>query len=183
MDWLIAHFAELVFFYLAGIAVIGAGCVLVFRSPINAALALLCTFLAVAGVFVLAHAELLAAVQVLVYAGGIMVLFLFAIMLVNVRVLPEQPQFLRKLTPFVVPVALVLAGLLLVAVWGIGHRPVGDVSVLTSVEGVPTGNTEAVSWSLFMQYLLPFEVVSIVLLVAIIGAIVLGRKETPEEGA
>ena len=183
MDWMVAHFAELVFFYLAGIAVIGAACVLIFRSPINAALALLCTFLAIAGVFVLAHAELLAAVQVLVYAGGIMVLFLFAIMLVNVRVLPEQPQFLRKLMPFVVPAALALAGLLLVATWGVGHLPLGDRAALTSVEGAPSGNTEAVAWSLFTQYLLPFEVVSIVLLVAIIGAIVLGRKETPGEGA
>ncbi len=182
MDWMVAHFAELVFFYLAGIAVIGAACVLIFRSPINAALALLCTFLAIAGIFVLAHAELLAAVQVLVYAGGIMVLFLFAIMLVNVRVLPEQPQFMRKLMPFVVPAAGALAALLLVAILGVGRLPLGDLAALTSVEGVAMGNTEAVSWSLFMQYLLPFEVVSIVLLVAIIGAIVLGRKETPGEG-
>ncbi len=183
MDWLVAHFAELVFFYLAAIAVVGACCVIVFRSPINAALALLCTFLAIAGIFVLAHAELLAAVQVLVYAGGIMVLFLFAIMLVNVRALPQQPQVMRRLVPAAAVAGLLLASLLVVAMWRVGQGPLADPATLTTAEGAQVGNTHAVAWSLFMQYLLPFEVVSIVLLVAIIGAIVLGRKETAEEGA
>lgn len=183
MDWIVAHFAELVFFYLAAIAVAGACCVVAFRSPINAALALLCTFLAIAGIFVLAHAELLAAVQVLVYAGGIMVLFLFAIMLVNVRVLPQQPQFVRRLVPTAAAAGLLLAGLLVAGIWRVGQGPPADPAALTTVEGARVGNTHAVAWSLFTQYLLPFEVVSIVLLVAIVGGIVLGRKESAEGGA
>ena len=88
MDALIANFGAIVFYTLAAVAVAGAAGVIGLRNPVHAAMSLLLTFLAVAGLFVLQHAELIAAVQVLVYAGGVMVLFLFVIMLVNVRTLP-----------------------------------------------------------------------------------------------
>jgi len=165
MNWFVAH------------AVAGAAGVIGFRSPVSAALSLLWTFLTVAGLFVLMHAEFLAAVQILVYAGGIMVLFLFVIMLVNVRTLPQEPQYLSRL----VPVAAGLGGLLAVLVgaglWAAAHGPAAGSAALHQVQGLPLGNTEAVGWNLYRDYLLPFEVVSIVLLVAMIGAIVMGRKE------
>jgi len=69
-----------------------------------------------------------------------------------------------------------------VGLWAAAHGNPGDASSLRQVQGVPLGNTEAVGWSLYRDYLLPFEVVSIVLLVAMIGAIVMGRKETGKEG-
>jgi NADH-quinone oxidoreductase subunit J len=182
MDWLVAHFAAIVFYSVATLAVAGAVGVLGFRSPVHAALSLLGSFLAVAALFFLQHAEFLAAVQMLIYAGGVMVLFLFVIMLVNVRNLPAEPQYLRRLAPAAVAVGAVLTALVAIGTWTAAHAP-AEASALLSVEGQHLGNTEAVGWLLYRQYLLPFEVVSVVLLVAMIGAIVMGRKEpsTKEE--
>lgn len=178
MDALVTHFGAVVFYALAGLAVAGAIGVISLKNPVHAAMSLLGTFLAVAGLFVLQRAELIAAVQVLVYAGGVMVLFLFVIMLVNVRTLPEQEGFMRRLRPAVAVVSAVLVGLVGIGTWAAYRGPAGPIAPLVSVEGRPLGNTEAVGWSLYRDFLLPFEVVSIVLLVAMIGAIVMGRKES-----
>jgi NADH-quinone oxidoreductase subunit J len=180
MDALIANFGAIVFYMLAAVAVAGAVGVIAFRSPVHAAMSLLLTFLAVAGLFVLQHAELIAAVQVLVYAGGVMVLFLFVIMLVNVRTLPEQRTYVRRLVPAAVAVSVLVAALVGAGVWAAFRGPAGPLEPLVSVEGTVMGNTEAVGWSLYRDYLLPFEVVSVVLLVAMIGAIVMGRKDKEE---
>jgi NADH-quinone oxidoreductase subunit J len=177
MGWFVVHFAQIVFYCLAACAVAGAVGVIGFRSPVNAALSLLGTFLAVAGLFVLMHAEFLAAVQILVYAGGIMVLFLFVIMLVNVRTVPQEPQYLSRLVPVAVGLGGLLAVLVGVGLWAAAQGSAVDSAALRQVQGLPLGNTEAVGWNLYRDYLLPFEVVSIVLLVAMIGAIVMGRKE------
>lgn len=178
----IANFAAIVFYLLAAVAVAGAVGVILFRSPVHAALSLLLTFLGVAGLFVLSHAEFLAAVQVLVYAGGVMVLFLFVIMLVNVRTLPTEGQYVRRLIPAAVILGALLAVLVGAGLWAAGHAPVGGAAALTAVQGQELGNTEAVGWNLYRDYLLPFEVVSVVLLVAMIGAIVMGRRELGERG-
>jgi NADH-quinone oxidoreductase subunit J len=177
MDALVTYFGAIVFYTLAALAVAGAAGVIGYRNPVHAAMSLLMTFLAVAGLFVLLHAELIAAVQILVYAGGVMVLFLFVIMLVNVRTLPTEEKYVRRLLPVAVVISVVLVALVLVGVWAAFRAPAGPVAALVSVEGQAMGNTEAVGWSLYRDYLLPFEVVSVVLLVAMIGAIVMGRKE------
>jgi len=177
MDALVAHFGAIVFYTLAAVTLAGAAGVVAFKNPVHAAMSLLMTFLSVAGLFVLQHAELIAAVQILVYAGGVMVLFLFVIMLVNVRMLPVHEHYVRRLVPAALVLAGVLAVLLGVGVWAAFTGPAGPTAPLVSVEGTAMGNTEAVGWSLYRDYLLPFEVVSVVLLVAMIGAIVLGRKE------
>ena len=182
MTWFVVHFAQIVFYCLAACAVAGGVGVIAFRSPVRAALSLLATFLAVAGLFVLMEAEFLAAVQILVYAGGVMVLFLFVIMLVKARTMPEDSQYLGRLAPAAVCLGVLLAVLVGVGVWAAAHGAPADPAALRQVQGVPLGNTEAVGWSLYRDYLLPFEVVSIVLLVAMIGAIVMGRKETGKEG-
>jgi len=104
------------------------------------------------------------------------------IMLVKARTLPEEPQYLGRLAPAAVGLGVLLAVLIGVGVWGAAHGAPGDPAALRQVQGVTLGNTEAVGWSLYRDYLLPFEVVSIVLLVAMIGAIVMGRKEPPKEG-
>jgi NADH-quinone oxidoreductase subunit J len=182
MSWFVVHFAQIVFYVLAACTVAGAIGVIGFRHPVNAALSLLGTFLSVAGLFVLLHAEFLAAVQILVYAGGIMVLFLFVIMLVRVRTIPDEPQYLRGLAPAAVGVGGLLAVLVGVGLWAAAQTPLASPAVLHQVQGLALGNTEAVGWSLYRDYLLPFEVVSIVLLVAMIGAIVMGRKEAGKEG-
>jgi NADH-quinone oxidoreductase subunit J len=183
MDWVLVHFAEIVFYCLAVVAVGGAIGVIAFRSPVHAALSLLGTFLAVAGLFVLQRAEFIAAVQILVYAGGIMVLFLFVIMLVNVRTIPREPQYLNRLVPVAVVIGLVLAVFVGAGLWAAAHGAPAPADALSQVQGQTMGNTEAVGWSLYRDYLLPFEIVSIVLLVAMIGAIVMGRREPGKERA
>ena len=180
MDALIVNFGAVVFYALAAVAVAAAVGVIASKNPVHAAMSLLLTFLAVAGLFVLQRAELIAAVQVLVYAGGVMVLFLFVIMLVNVRTLPSQQHYVRRLVPAAIVIGVLVAGLVGVGVWAGFRGPAGPIGPLVSVEGTVMGNTEAVGWSLYRDYLLPFEVVSIVLLVAMIGAIVMGRNDKEE---
>ena len=193
MDFLITHFAAIVFYSVAVLTVAGAIGVVTFRSPVHSALSLLWTFVMVAVLFVMRQAEFLAAVQLLVYGGGIMVLFLFVIMLVNVHDLDQEEPLVPQL---VLPA--VLGGLvfgILVAVNILLGRlgPVGaDADALRTLvdasgETVVAGNTEAVGMLLYQKFLVPFEVVSLVLLVAMIGAVVLAlrhRRESPqEEGA
>ena len=178
MSWFVAHFGEIVFYVLAGCTLAGAVGVIGFRHPVNAALSLLGTFLSVAGLFVLMHAEFLAAVQILVYAGGIMVLFLFVIMLVRVRTIPSEPQYLRGLAPAAVGLGGLLAVLVGVGLWAAAQAPLSDPKVLHQVQGMSFGNTEAVGWNLYRDYLLPFEVASVFLLVAMIGAVLLGKRST-----
>jgi NADH-quinone oxidoreductase subunit J len=141
------------------------------------AISLLVSFLGVAALFLLRHAELVAVVQVFVYGGGIMVLFLFVIMLVNLHRLPEARRFLAH-SPLALVVAAALAVLL---VWLIVHtaflapQPAPEAFVM--VDGQVRGNTQALAWTLYRDYLLPFEIASVFLLVAMIGAVVLGRRD------
>ncbi|MEO6327151.1 MAG: NADH-quinone oxidoreductase subunit J [Thermoanaerobaculia bacterium] len=173
------------FWVFAVLAVAGALGVVVMRQPVHSALCLLATLLAVAGLFVLNHAEFLFAVQMLVYAGGIMVLFLFTIMLVNVRRTAAEP-FIHSQAGLAIVV-----GLLLLVV--VGGFVIGEVRRVTGLELTEAadpaklarvmangkevlGNSQAVAWGLYRDYLLPFEVASVFLLVAMIGAVVLGKR-------
>lgn len=173
------------FYLLAAVAVISALMVVTRPNAVHSAMWLVLTFFAVAGLFILQGAEFIAAVQVLVYAGGIMVLFLFVIMLVNVD---QVAGFVR--TRGRIAAALVLSVLAIGSVGAViatSGAPVpvpvaqgglGEVFAGASqVEGIPVGNMEQVGMALLTHYLLAFELVSIVLLVAIIGAVVLCRRE------
>jgi NADH-quinone oxidoreductase subunit J len=140
------------------------------RNAIHSAIWLVVSFLSVAGLYVLLEAEFVAVVQVLVYAGGIMVLFLFVIMLVNLR----DPAPLRPRLP---AAASALIGLLAIgALFAIVAR--GRMS--PAAEGASTlragGNLQAVGETMFRDYLLPLEIASILLLVAMVGAILLARQ-------
>jgi NADH-quinone oxidoreductase subunit J len=183
MDFLTAHFATILFYILAALTVAGGVGVIALKNPVHSALSLLATFLMVAGLFVLRHAEFLAAVQVLVYAGGILVLFLFVIMLVNIKRMQPEQVFLSRLAPAAVMAGVLLGGivacLLLIGSFGPTR---GATAALQSVQGQNLGNTEAVGWVLYTKYLVPFEVVSVVLLVAMIGAIIFGRRDPALEG-
>jgi len=183
MDFLITNFAEILFYFFAVLTVAGGVGVLAFKSPVHAALSLLFTFVMVAALFILRHAEFLAAVQVLVYGGGIMVLFLFVIMLVNVKGLAPEQVFLSSIAPLAI-VGGVLLGVLIAfgLIFGVMASGHGDGTALRSVDGDEIGNTEAIGAMLYTKYLVPFEVVSVVLLVAMIGAIVFGRRSAAFEG-
>lgn len=178
--------ASLAFFWIfAALAVGGAVGVVAMRQPVHSALFLLVSLLAVAGLFILNRAEFLFAVQMLVYAGGIMVLFLFTIMLVNVRRQAKEPYVNRRAG------ISVLAGFFLFLLVGgvltgpalVKNGPAASPDGLktTVIESpaarvVVPGNSEAVAWGLYRDYLLPFEVASVFLLVAMIGAVVLGKR-------
>ena len=165
------------FYVLATVAVVSALMVVTRRSTVHSALWLIITFFAVAGLFILQRAEFLAAVQVLVYAGGIMVLFLFVIMLVNLHMLREVRMF-GVHSPLAVVVAVLLLALLgYVAVstpFGAADSSPGQ---FVDVAGEALGNSQAVAWKLYREYLLPFEIASVFLLVAMIGAVVLARRD------
>jgi NADH-quinone oxidoreductase subunit J len=193
--------APFFFWLFAAIVVFGAVGVVAMRQPVHSALFLLLSFFGVAALFITLNAEFLAAVQVLVYAGGIMVLFLFTIMLVNIRRTAGEPYVHRQ-----AGAALLVAFLLLAVVGGTivassrtsgladAGRPADPAKLSTTtisrtvtenVDGKTVkkevteevaGNSQAVAWGLYRDYLLPFEVASVFLLVAMIGAVVLGKR-------
>lgn len=183
--------ALIVFFVVGTIAVASSILVIGMRNPVHSALFLLLTFLCVAILFVMKAAEFVAAVQVLVYAGGIMVLFLFVVMLINVRSLPDERVLSRFWKGgFAVGAALFVLFATVVRP-GNYHEPVQNEQALRTTyryyhrksdhklmrRGTVVGNSEAVGMELYREYLVPFEVASLFLLVAMIGAIVIGKRE------
>ncbi len=138
------------------------------RNPVTSAMFLVLTIASLAGLFVLLHAFFLAAVQVLVYAGAVMVLFLFVIMLLDLRI-----EERRKIKAFGLGAGLVSVG----AILAVFLSSLAS-SRLTSEES-PTleGATIPLGKLLFKQYVLPFEVVSVLLLVAMVGVVLLSKKE------
>jgi NADH-quinone oxidoreductase subunit J len=160
-------------FYLFAAVILGSALLVVTRkSAIIAALYLALSLLAVAGLYVSLHAEFLFAVQVLVYTGGVMVLFLFVIMLVNIDDLAHLRPAVRNWW-FPVAILAVTFGVLA----SIARSGAVPPAAAGAFDPMTTSNTQAVASVLFTDYLLPFEVVSVLLLVAMVGAIVLSKKE------
>lgn len=146
------------------------------RNPVRSAVYLVSALLAVAGFFFLMEAEFVGAVQVLVYVGGIMVLFLFVIMLVSIEALERQPKVSRQWrTGVVLAVVLCLELSLLIFRGTVSlEEGLAESGIIAATD---TMNTEAVGTVLYSTYLLPFEIASVLLLVAIVGAVVLAKKE------
>jgi len=149
------------------------------KDTVHSVLFLVLDFLFVAALYVLMHAEFLAVIQVLVYAGGIVVLYLFVVMLVNLKRPPEahhDPHRLSRTGLFLA--AAVLLELVFIATLGsdAGAAPVA-ASATDPFCSAMTGNTEQVGCLLYTSYLIPFEIASMLLLVAMIGAIVLAKRE------
>ena len=158
----------LIFYFFAALATVGGVMMITRKNAVHSAVYLVLTFVAIAAIYVQLGADFLFAVQVLVYAGGILVLFLFVIMLVN---LEEPRRFsggrMRLATCAVM--TLLLFGILASAF--ARSTPKALAAAVPAAEG----NLQAVGVSLYTDFILPFEVVSVLLLVAMIGAIVLGR--------
>lgn len=158
----------ILFLFFGVVAVAGAVNLLAQSHPINSALSLIAVMAALAGEFLLLGAEFVAAIQVIVYAGAIMVLFVFVIMLLNAGV-EERTKGSRVAIMFGIPGMLI--GSVLVA-WAVLHS-YGNQQVFASVlEGAPN----KIATLLFHEFLLPFEVTSILILIAIMGAVVLASK-------
>ena len=171
---------ELILFYTFGaIAVVSAILVITRHNVVHSAAFLGATLFAVAGIFLTLHAEFLAGVQVIVYVGGILVLFVFVIMLIAVERSVHERQFNRQWT-----IALITSAILIVEI-AYGLYRGRDSLILPPVVAPPAaaaaGNSEQVGMALYTSYLLPFEIASILLLVAIVGAVVLAKRRTPAE--
>lgn len=163
---------DLLFYGFSGLALLfGFLCVAnpFSRSPVTSAMFLVLTIVSLAGLFILLHAFFLAAIQILVYAGAVMVLFLFVIMLLD---LPEEER--RRFQKFTMGAGFaavaVIAGLLLRVV-------IKAVPVPSASAELAQGLTQPLGRILFTQYLLPFELLSLLLLVAMVGVILLTKKD------
>ncbi len=160
---------DLLFYAFAGLTLLfGFLCVAnpLSRNPVTSAMFLVLTICSMAGLFVLLNAFFLAAVQVLVYAGAVMVLFLFVIMLLDLK--EEERRKLNQVAVGAGSVGVaVIAGILIKAM--MSAKPASDQLV--------EGTTKPLGKILFTQYLLPFEILSLLLLVAMVGVILLSKKE------
>ena len=140
------------------------------RNPVTSAMFLVLTIVSLAGLFVLLHAFFLAAVQVLVYAGAVMVLFLFVIMLLDLK---EEER--RKIRTFGVAGGVISAGAILFIFLSSLLKP--EARLGATQPPAVEGGTVALARLLFSQYLLPFEIVSVLLLVAMVGVVLLSKKD------
>jgi NADH-quinone oxidoreductase subunit J len=158
------------FYFLSILAVVSALVTITRRNPVHSALALIFTLLALAGLYLMLYAPFVAAVQIVLYAGGIMVLFLFVIMLVNIEKAELEERFNKQ--GLVGTVAAVALGALLLFV--LRH---GNQIFPSTIQNFPEGeNTQQIGLQLYQNYLMPFEIASLLLLVAIVGAVVMAKK-------
>ena len=158
------------FYLLSGLAVVSGILVITRKNPVHSAIALIFTLLALAGLYLMLYAPFVAGVQIILYAGGIMVLFLFVIMLVNIERSQKEAQFNKQWIVGVVATAAV--GTLFVLAFTRGKNVFPD-RVLQLPE---QSNTQQVAVWLYGNYMLPFEIASLLLLVAIVGAVVMAKK-------
>ena len=163
-------FQEVVFYLLALLTVGSAICVVAMRHPIHSAFALIAALFFLAGIFVLLDAHFVAIIQVMVYAGAVMVLFIFVIMLLNLA--PEELGPAKVTASKLLGVVLLaFAGYAVIRAYLETAAPAA-VSTAKAIEGT----VEEVGKLLFTKYLFPFEIVSVLLLAAILGAVVLAKK-------
>jgi NADH-quinone oxidoreductase subunit J len=155
------------------VAIVSGFLVVRCQSPVNSALALVNTFFCLAIFYVMLYAPFMAAIQVIVYAGAIMVLILFVIMLLNLGT-----EIRKRYTHGVVWSSIASLLVLLVTIFFIKRgRVTGAEGDITDYLVLTEGHTELIAKSLYTEFLLPFEIASILLLVAIVGAVVLAKKD------
>jgi NADH-quinone oxidoreductase subunit J len=163
-------------FYFIAACILGFAVLVVStRDTVHSVLFLVLDFLFVAALYVLLGAPFLAAIQILVYAGGIVVLYLFVVMLVNLKRQPEahsDPHRHGKIGFWLAAAVLLELGAI-----GLFGRMEPATRIAPGAAMPVTGNTEQVGWLLYTSYLIPFEIASMLLLVAMIGAIVLAKRE------
>ena len=163
-------FTNYIFYILSIIALYSAVMMLLSKKPIHSVLYLTLTFFAIGGHYILLNAQFLAIVHIIVYAGAIMVLFLFTVMLLNLNKDERSPK------PVWVKGAAIIAGVMLGMVL-IGVLRGYDLHVIQQPAGSQIGLVKELGRVLFKDYMLPFEVSSILFLTAMVGAVLLGKKE------
>lgn len=166
------------FYTLAAFILAFAVMVVSTKDTVHSVLFLVLDFLFVAALYVLLGAPFLAAIQVLVYAGGIVVLYLFVVMLVNLKRPPEAHQDPHRMTKVGFGLAVAVLVELGMIGWYSYASPSPAPALVAPLPAMPvSGNTEEVGWLLYTNYLIPFEIASMLLLVAMIGAILLAKRE------
>lgn len=144
------------------------------RNPVHSVIYLIVTFFSLSAHYILLNAQFLAAVNIIVYAGAIMVLFLFVIMFLNLRTESEEMKKQKTIYAAVIT-AVVLGGMLIVFLRRADREPVNPLTYNSQ-----TGMVEILGRTLYGEYLLPFELVSVLFLVAMAGAVMLGKREAGE---
>ena len=177
----------IIFFILAIVAIVAALFVINTKSPVSSAMFLVLTMCALAGLFVLLGAIFLAALQVIVYAGAFMVLFLFVIMLLNLRKdeYGRDSHFIQKYLGFVLVAVILIQGIMITS-WAMKDfstsvKPAIQIeapmaSTDSTAKAVDYSSASWVARTLFTRYAYPFEITSVLLLAAIVGAVVLARR-------
>ena len=179
MDWV-----NFFFYVFSGIAVIAAGAVISVRNTVHAVLALILTFFSVACVWLLIGAEFLGVALVLVYVGAVMVLFLFVVMMLDIRIDTVRQGFWKHF-PLAALIGAIIAFEMALVLMG-GFRGIDEPKAMTAVvdaagQVVPYSNTKVLGKLLYTQYLYPVEIAAVILLVAMVAAIALTlrkRKDT-----
>jgi NADH-quinone oxidoreductase subunit J len=161
----------ILFFIFGALAVAGAVNLLIQKHPIDSALSLIVVMGSLSVEYLLLGAEFVAAIQVIVYAGAVMVLFVFVIMLLNAGAEEHEARGSRMAWAFGFPAML---GLGILLAWLLARRDPANVSVPV---GAMYGSARLIARQLFQPYLLPFEITSVLVLIAIMGAVVLARRE------
>jgi len=164
---------EITFFILSATALISAILVITRRNAVHSVIWLIVTLFAVGGIFLTQRAQFLFAVQIILYVGGIMVLFLFVVMLINLDVSVKQAQFNRQWLLAVSTAVVLLVGVAYVLYQG------GDAFALAHapVAAAPQGNTQRVGTTLYQDYMLAVEIASLLLLVAMVGAVIMAKRK------
>ena len=191
----LAEIQPILFMILSAVTVGSALLVVLNRNPVASAVFLVLTFFSLAGIYALMNAIFIATMQVLVYAGAIMVLVVFVLMLLNLREETHQ-EIWSNPTKKTVIVLIVIAYSFLLLV-SLKATKDSDPTVITNITSpnyeyklsdtpeskvTVTGNTASVGASTFIDYLLPFEIISILLLVAVIGAVIIAKKDPVKKG-
>jgi NADH-quinone oxidoreductase subunit J len=164
---------DTVFFYIFAVMVLGGAILTITRrNAVHAALWLIVSLLGVAGIFLLNAAEFLFVVQMMLYIGGVVLLILFVVMLINLDSAERQSQFAKGWWLAAGCVAIVGVELLIIFRSGLDSLGLPAAAPATA----PEGSTEMLADVLFSEYLLPFEIASILLLVAVVGSVVMAKK-------
>ena len=162
---------ELIFYAFSLVLVFAAVAVVTVRNPVYAVLFLVLAFFSAAAIWMLLEAEFLSIILVVVYVGAVMVLFLFVVMMLDINLVPLKEGFIRYL-PVAVLVAVVMAVELLMVLWSRGRFGV-EIFPIPAPNSADYSNTRELGELLYTNYLLPFEVAGVILLVAIIAAVAL----------
>ncbi len=158
---------------LSAVALVSGVMMITRRNAVHSVIWLIVTLFAVGGIFLLQHAEFLFAVQIILYVGGIMVLFLFVVMLVNLDVALKQAQFSRQWQLGLFTAVLVFAQLGYV-IYKLGS---GMSLPAQPASPAPAHNTQAIGQALYQTYMLPVEIASLLLLVAMVGAVIMAKRK------